>query len=151
MSTTATAGAVTEGLGFLEGQGRPLGRKPVPPSVTLTTLEEPVEVLAELRALLAPEPAAARSAAPGLLAAHAVAIWSDQLKGLGIRPEVVTHAFETLRREIWLWLEGDRRWDQLAGHLGARVVRRASLSATERAAPPSDRFFGAASPAGGVD
>jgi len=37
----------------------------------------------------------------------------------------VTNSFETFRREIWLWVEGDRRWDQLAGHLGARVMRRA--------------------------
>jgi hypothetical protein len=104
---------------------RPRGRGPVAASDALKMLDEPMEVLAELRAIAAAEPAAARSAAPGKLAAYAVDIWADQLEGLGVSPSVVTHAFVTIRREIWLWLEGDRRWDQLAGHLAARVLRRA--------------------------
>jgi hypothetical protein len=87
-------------------------------------LGEPVALREQLRGLRRDEPAAARSAAPGLLARHASDVWSDELESLGIPTEVVTHAFTTLRREIWLWLDGDRRWDQLADHLSARVLRR---------------------------
>ena len=125
MSTTVTAGAVASGPS-VAGRRRAGGGRPETTSAALKTVEEPVDVLSELRAILATEPAAARSAAPGLLAGYAVDVWSDQLAALGVPPAVVTHAFETFRREIWLWLEGDRRWDQLAGHLGARVLRRAS-------------------------
>jgi hypothetical protein len=95
------------------------------PRDALKILEEPVGLLTELRAVALREPAAARSAAPIELAEYALAVWADQLEGLGVSPAVVTHVFASFRREIWLWLEGDRRWDQLAGHLAARVARRA--------------------------
>jgi hypothetical protein len=91
----------------------------------LGLLEEPLEMLAELRRLAAGEPAAARAAAPRRLAAYAGEAWASELAALGVPDAVVTNSFETFRREIWLWIEGDRRWDQLAGHLGARVMRRA--------------------------
>ena len=126
MSTTVDVAAATGEARVLEPAVRPRGRASVAVSDALKRLEEPVDVLSELRALVASEPAAARSAAPRLLAAYAIEVWADQLEGLDVPPAVVTHAFETFRREIWLWLEGDRRWDQLAGHLGARVLRRAS-------------------------
>ncbi|MGO8874502.1 MAG: hypothetical protein ACLQNG_01875 [Acidimicrobiales bacterium] len=95
-------------------------------SETLTVIEEPLEVKSELRRILTTEPAAARSAAPRMLASHALESWAEELEARAVSPAVVTHAFETSRREIWLWLAGDRRWEQLAGHLGARVLRRAA-------------------------
>jgi hypothetical protein len=100
-------------------------RQPARVTGTLAVLDEPLGLLAELRSGAKDRPAAARATAPGLLADRAIALWRDQLGALGIPPEVVRHAFETCRREIWLWVDGDRRWEQLATHLALRVVRRA--------------------------
>jgi hypothetical protein len=119
MSTTVTVPAAPE----LLTAPRPRGGVVAPDALKI--LEEPVGLLTELRAVALREPAAARSAAPIELSAYARSVWADQLEGLGVAPAVVTHVFATFRREIWLWLEGDRRWDQLAGHLAARVARRA--------------------------
>jgi hypothetical protein len=91
----------------------------------LRVLDEPVELLAELRAAARDRPAVAREDAPALLALYAADAWEDQLEVFGLPLSLVTHAFETCRREIWLWVDGDRRWQQLAGHLAQRVVRRA--------------------------
>jgi hypothetical protein len=91
----------------------------------LGLLEEPRELLVELRRLAAGEPAAVRAAAPRRLAEYAAESWSSELSTLGVPDAVVVHSFETFRREIWLWVQGDRRWGQLAEHLGARVMRRA--------------------------
>jgi hypothetical protein len=119
MSTTVTVPVAPEPL------VAPRRRLTVVSGDALKTLEEPFDLLTALRAVALREPAAARSAAPIELAEYAMTIWADQLEGLGVSPAVVTHVFTSFRREIWLWLEGDRRWDQLSGHLAARVVRRA--------------------------
>ena len=92
--------------------------------VELEVLDEPLELLSEFRAAARDRPAAARASAPALLAAHASLAWETQLDELGMPTTAVTHAFETCRREIWLWVQGDRRWEQLATHLVQRVVRR---------------------------
>jgi hypothetical protein len=94
----------------------------------LRVLDEPVELLAELRATGREQPAAARASAPTLLALHAAEAWEQQLQALGVASSLVTHAFATCRREIWLWVEGDRRWQQLATHLAERVLRRSERS-----------------------
>jgi hypothetical protein len=127
MSTTVVVGTAAEGTSVVEPRRRP--GVVVPPSDpnALRRLDEPAGVLSELRAIVATEPAAARSLAPRLLSDYAIDVWADQLEVLGVPGAVVTSAFATFRREIWLWLEGDRRWDQLSGHLSARVLRRASL------------------------
>ncbi|HKH87704.1 MAG TPA: hypothetical protein VKA05_02730 [Acidimicrobiales bacterium] len=122
------------GVGVAVGAGRPVALEPteqVRPSalrsIELKPLSEPVDLLAELRELAPERPATARAVAPELLAEYATALWSDDLDSAGIPEAVVVHAFATCRREIWLWIEGDRRWDQLAGYLSARVIRRAPI------------------------
>jgi hypothetical protein len=94
----------------------------------LRVLDEPLELLAELRATALEQPAAARASAPALLALHAAEVWGEQLEALGVPSSLVTSAFATCRREIWLWVDGDRRWQQLAGHLAQRVLRRSQRS-----------------------
>jgi hypothetical protein len=96
----------------------------------LGVLDEPLDVLSELRAAVADQPAAVRARAPELLASHAVSVWGAQLEPLGIPVTVVTRAFEASRREIWLWVSGDRRWGQLASYLANRVLRQASFPRT---------------------
>jgi hypothetical protein len=123
------AGTVT--LASAIGSGAPPSvlapaRRPArDPVAALDVFDEPAELLSELRGDSRERPAAARATAPGLLALHATAAWEASLETLGIPAEVVTQAFETCRREIWLWVDGDRRWDQLATHLAQRVARRA--------------------------
>ncbi len=95
--------------------------------IELKPLSEPVDLLADLREVVPEHPATARASAPDRLADYACDVWSDQLESAGIPAAVVLHAFATCRREIWLWIEGDRRWDQLAGYLSARVIRRAPI------------------------
>jgi hypothetical protein len=94
---------------------------------SLTLLGEPTEILSELRGLAADRPATARALAPGMLAGFASMIWQDELADIGIPTNVVSAVFESCRREIWLWFEGDRRWGQLSSHLSARVLRRARI------------------------
>lgn len=122
MRTVAVSGVDNHGGASPPGRSRHTSLEAGEP---LKVIDEPLEVKAELRVILATEPAAARAAAPRMLASHALESWAEQLEALAVSPAVVTHAFETSRREIWLWLAGDRRWDQLARHLGARVLRRA--------------------------
>jgi len=92
----------------------------------LGLLDEPVELLGELRDVASDQPATARATAPSLLALRAIDAWEDQLDGLGVPASLVTQAFESCRREIWFWVDGDRRWEQLAAHLAQRVLRRAA-------------------------
>jgi hypothetical protein len=125
MASTVTMTPTTD---LAVGQQRVVApaRRPAVRAVgTLAVLDEPLRLLAELRSAAKDQPAATRAMAPGLLAQHATADWHVQLEAFGIAPQVVTHAFETCRREIWLWVDGDRRWEQLATHLALRVVRRA--------------------------
>ena len=123
--------AVTGTLGYATGvtvRSRPAtgrtARQPDGHDRTLEGPDEPVELLSELGREARDRPAATRATAPRLLAQHAVAVWGPQLEALDIPPEVVANAFETCQREIWLWVDGDRRWDQLAPHLAQRVARR---------------------------
>jgi hypothetical protein len=126
------AGIVIPGseVGSTRSAARQLtGKTPpsAPRAIELKPLSEPVELLAELRAAAPEHPATARASAPDLLADYATDVWCEELEAAGIAEAVVLHAFATCRREIWLWIEGDRRWDQLAGYLSARVIRRAPI------------------------
>ncbi len=93
----------------------------------LGLLAEPVAILEELRPLASERPATARSRAPQVLAAYACMTWQDGLSSAGISSGVVAQSFECCRREIWLWVKGDRRWSQLSPHLSAKVLRRAHI------------------------
>jgi hypothetical protein len=124
--TMSTATDVTPGTRTVAPRA---GRSDRHTPAELGVLEEPVELLAELRVAARERPAAARANAPGLLAQHAAEAWEDELDALGVPAPLVVHAFETCRREIWLWVDGDRRWQQLAPHLARRVLRRTGHAA----------------------
>jgi len=125
MTGTVTMPTVTQARSGSPAVAARTGGSARPDVAELRTLDEPLELLAELRAAAPDRPAAARASAPGLLALHAADVWEDQLEALGLPVSLVSHAFETCRREIWLWVDGDRRWEQLATHLAQRVLRRA--------------------------
>ena len=92
------------------------------PLVQLAPMSEPTELLASLRSLAADKPASARAEAPALLAEAAAAEWG--LSSHALPAQVVVETFQASKREIWLWVKGDRRWSQLSDYLSARVARR---------------------------
>ncbi len=50
--------------------------------------------------------------------------WESRLEPAGCTREAFVEIVIATRRELWLWLLGDRRWEQYAGGLAGRVIRR---------------------------
>jgi len=118
------AAATTDIAAISAGPGAAASSAGLSAVLELAPIDEPAGLLDDLRLLSAERPALARSEAPKRLAAVAIAAWHDRLVQSGISSAVIGPAFEGARREIWLWVEGDRNWSQLAPHLAGRVVRR---------------------------
>ncbi len=57
------------------------------------------------------------------------ASWEPQLQSAGIAQDDLPLLLGGYRREIWLWLMGDRRWQQMAAGLAGRASRRTRMSA----------------------
>jgi len=51
--------------------------------------------------------------------------WKDRLEPAGFDSALILEVVTGYRREVWFWLLGDRRWDQLVEGLAGRVTRRA--------------------------
>ena len=54
--------------------------------------------------------------------------WQPALEPAGCSREEFVAIVESTRRELWLWLLGDRRWEQYVTGLAGRVVRRLPAS-----------------------
>jgi hypothetical protein len=50
--------------------------------------------------------------------------WQPALEPAGCSREDFVAIVMSTRRELWLWLLGDRRWEQYVSGLAGRVVRR---------------------------
>ena len=50
--------------------------------------------------------------------------WQPALEPVGCTREAFVDIVVSTRRELWLWLLGDRRWEQYVSGLAGRVVRR---------------------------
>ncbi|MGO9558457.1 MAG: hypothetical protein ACLPQS_11305 [Acidimicrobiales bacterium] len=96
----------------------------------LTPLDEPERLLASLRRRAGTQPDRIRDIAPRELAAHAwkQQQWREALEAAGLGQEHIRHAFATAKWEIWLWVRGNRVWEQLSAHLIGRLVRRAGAA-----------------------
>lgn len=46
------------------------------------------------------------------------------LRGAGIDQQAFDRALVSYQRELWLWMNGDRTWDQCCGGLIGRIGRR---------------------------
>jgi len=57
-------------------------------------------------------------------------IWQPTLEPSGCSREDFVDIVIANRRELWLWLLGDRRWEQYASGLAGRVIRRMPTIAT---------------------
>lgn len=87
-------------------------------------LAEPVEVLAELRRLAGTSPAAARARAPELVAGAAYGAWQEVLGEHEVTEADLVVVLDGLRRELWLWVKGNRLWAQVERAVAGRVARR---------------------------
>lgn len=50
--------------------------------------------------------------------------WQPALEPCGCDREAFLDEVIEFRRELWLWLEGDRQWEQYLSGLAGRIVRR---------------------------
>jgi hypothetical protein len=96
------------------------------PEVRLALPPEPVDLRARTRTLAEQDP----SAAIAMLGEGEWILgqlwqrWGAALEPLGIGRERLRQIAVEYRRELWLWVMGERTWDQCAGGLLGRVQRR---------------------------
>jgi hypothetical protein len=99
-----------------------------------------IETLSELRLVIPPEPAELREWMRATLLAGSdpredftndvclgVLVWErwrSSLEPAGLDREAFVEVIETYGREIWLWIMGERRWEQCIEGLAGRVSRR---------------------------
>ena len=88
--------------------------------------EEPVELRRRTRALVEQDPArgAAVVDAGAFLADPLWARWGRSLAAAGMDRDRFGAIVAGYRRELWLWVMGERTWAQSAGGLLGRVRRR---------------------------
>jgi hypothetical protein len=99
--------------------------------------EEPVELRRRTRALIEEDPAegAAVVDAGNWIADPLWGVWGPALQAAGMDRDHFGEIVAGYRRELWLWVMGERTWAQAAGGLLGRVRRR--LPAREPRAPAS--------------
>jgi hypothetical protein len=56
-------------------------------------------------------------------------LWQPALEPAGCSREEFVDIVVADRRELWLWLLGDRRWEQYVSGLAGRVIRRLPAAA----------------------
>jgi hypothetical protein len=88
--------------------------------------EEPAELRRRTRTLAqqAPERAAAQLEAAEWVAAPLWARWGPALEPAGMSRARFLQVVAGYRRELWLWVMGERTWAHAAGGLAGRVRRR---------------------------
>jgi hypothetical protein len=89
--------------------------------VASSLIDEPVELREEMLALAAVAPGQVRSRLVNEMAAIAL----ERMALCDGEPErFVEAACRSYERELWLWLVGERRWQQCAEGLSGRLARR---------------------------
>jgi hypothetical protein len=84
---------------------------------------DPAVLRSELRSLVATNPAAAKEL-PARVAAAVWEGWRSDLEAVGVGPADLKAAAHGFRRELWLWVMGERTWAQTASALTGRAERR---------------------------
>jgi hypothetical protein len=88
--------------------------------------EEPLEVKVLLRAGVGEDPVAGRAAAVAKVAELLFDAWRETLAGLAVDEERFASVVTGASNEVWLWVMGDRPYDQLVASLAGRTIRRSS-------------------------
>ena len=107
-----------------------------PPGLPLSPPPEPVELRRRTRALIEQDPVqgAAVVDAGAWIADPLWAAWGPGLQAAGMDRDRFDQIVTGYRRELWLWVMGERTWAQAAGGLLGRARRRL---------PPGGRAAGA--------
>jgi hypothetical protein len=97
-----------------------------PPGLSLALPEEPVELRRRTRALIEQDPqrGAAVLDAGAFLADPLWGVWGPALEPAGMDRDRFGEVVAGCRRELWLWVMGERTWAQAGGGLLGRVLRR---------------------------
>jgi hypothetical protein len=92
----------------------------------LSLPEEPVELRQRIRALVEQDPdrGAAVVDAGSFIADPLWSRWGPALEPAGLDQDRFDEIVAGYRRELWLWVMGERTWAQSAGGLLGRVQRR---------------------------
>jgi hypothetical protein len=95
-------------------------------TLDLTVPAEPAALRARTRALAEQDPAGAAAllARGEWIADPLWRAWGPALERAGIGRERLVEIAVDYRRELWLWVMGERTWAQCAGGLAGRVGRR---------------------------
>jgi len=95
-------------------------------SPSLALPEEQVELRRRTRALIEQDPTqgAAVVDAGAWIADPLWALWGPVLEAAGMDRDRFGEVVAGYRRELWLWVMGERTWAQAAGGLLGRVQRR---------------------------
>ena len=106
----------------------------------LSIPEEPAALRARTRALVERAPSAGRTLveAGDWIAGPLWDQWGPALERSGMDQERFRQVVRDYRRELWLWVMGERTWPQCAGGLLGRVRRRATVGAADPAPPGDD-------------
>jgi hypothetical protein len=95
-----------------------------PPEPLLPIPEEPEAMKATLRVAIGEDPIDGKRLAVEELASVLYAAWVGELTAMGVDERRFSIAISGASNEVWLWVMGDRPFDQLAASLGGRVLRR---------------------------
>jgi hypothetical protein len=79
---------------------------------------------AGLRKAVGEDPVAGRAAAINEVAIYLWSAWSEELSAMGVDEPGFSSVLAGAGSEIWLWVMGDRPYDQLAASLAGRILRR---------------------------
>ena len=86
--------------------------------------EEPLEIKALLRAAVGEDPVAGREAALANVTELLFDAWQDSLAPFGVDEVRFASIVAGATNEVWLWVMGDRPYDQLVASLAGRTIRR---------------------------
>jgi hypothetical protein len=97
-----------------------------PPGPEPAVPPEPAELRARTRALAEQDPAGAIALLGGgeWILDQLWERWGGELERWGMGRERLRQIAVDYRRELWLWVMGERTWEQCAGGLLGRVERR---------------------------
>ena len=97
-----------------------------PPGLALSPPSEPVELRRGTRALIERDPVqgAALVDAGSWIADPLWAVWGPALQAAGMDRDRFGEVVAGYRRELWLWVMGERTWAHAAAGLLGRVQRR---------------------------
>jgi hypothetical protein len=95
-----------------------------PARLVLEVPDEPLELRALLRAAVGESPVAGREVALSNVTELFCGEWHDALAVFAVDEEQFGAIVAGATNEVWLWVMGDRPFDQLVASIAGRTIRR---------------------------